>query len=141
MKSIRSEMNKFIQDRLEVGQLTSMVQLLDGVMSAHPGIEGEDAPFYRVHTYRDLRHDAKNVIGKYAPGASTPDYLLFPGFRHLCRAYSVQRDGDIVIVPVDQCTDAELMERAEQLEDIAQGCRSHAKEIRDYLMARGREAA
>lgn len=53
----------------------------------------------------------------------------------------MMRDGDVVIVPVDQCTDDELKARAAQLDEMAKGCMAHALEIREYVLARGRIAA
>lgn len=133
---IRSEMHKIVQSRIEAGLATSLHQIVHGVMDARPALNGGDAAFYRVHTYADLARIAKRVIGKYAANDSTASELLLPGFTHLCKAYPMMRDGEPVIVPVDQCTDDELAGRAAQLDEMALGCTAHAKEIRGYLKAR-----
>lgn len=140
-QSIRSEMHKLAQERIEAGEVTSLDQIVRAVLDERPNIEGEDAPFYRVHAFDDLKRIGKSVVGKYAPNDTTSDELLLPGFKHLCKAYSMMREGEVVIVPVNLCTDDELRMRAVQLDEMAKGCIAHANEIREYMLARGRIAA
>lgn len=140
-QSIRSEMHKIAQERIEAGEITSLDAIVYGVLDARSNIEGDDAPFYRVHAFQELKRVAKSVVGKYDAKETTADDLLLPGFQHLCKAYSMLRDGETVIVPVDQCTNNELKARAAQLDEMAKGCIAHALEIREYLLARGRIAA
>ena len=140
-QSIRSEMHKIAQERIEAGAITSLDEIVHGVLGNRDGIEGDDAPFYRVHAFEDLKRIAKSVVGKYAAKDTTADELLLPGFKHLCKAYPMTREGEVVIVPVDMCTDDELRARAVQLDEMAKGCIAHALEIREYMLARGRMAA
>jgi hypothetical protein len=140
-QSIRSEMHKIAQERIDAGEVTSFDQIVYGVLDGRQAIEGADAPFYRVHAFKDLKRIAKSVLGKYAPTDTTADELLLPGFKHLCKAYSMVRDGEPVIVPLDMCTDEELRARASQLDEMAKGCVAHATEIREYVLARGKIAA
>lgn len=140
-QSIRSEMHKIAQERIDAGEITSLDEIVYGVLAERTKIEGEDAPFYRVHAFDDLKRIAKSVVGKYAANDTTADELLLPGFKHLCKAYPMTRDDAVVIVPVDMCTDDELKARAAQLDEMAKGCVAHAREIREYLIARDRVAA
>lgn len=140
-QSIRSEMHKIAQGRIDAGEVTSLDQIVHTVLDGRQSIEGEDAPFYRVHAFDDLKRIAKSVVGKYAAKDTTADELLLPGFKHLCKAYPMTREGDVVIVPVDMCTDDELKARAAQLDEMAKGCTAHALEIREYILARDRRAA
>jgi hypothetical protein len=140
-QSIRSEMHKIAQERIDAGEVTSLDQIVHTVLDTRSNIDGADAPFYRVHAFDDLKRIAKSVVGKYAAKDTTADELLLPGFKHLCKAYPMSRDGDVVIVPLDMCTDDELKARAVQLDDMAKGCIAHANEIREYVLARARVAA
>lgn len=140
-QSIRSEMHKIAQGRIDAGEVTSLDEIVHGVLVKRPHIEGDDASFYRVHAFDDLRRIAKSVVGKYAAKDTTDAELLLPGFKHLCKAYPMTRDDEVVIVPVDMCTDDELKARAAQLDEMAKGCTAHALEIREYLIARTRVAA
>lgn len=126
---------------IDAGLVTSLNEVVAGVLNGRPSLEGDDAPFYRVHAFEDLKRIAKSVVGKYAADDTTSDELLLPGFKHLCKAYPMSRDGDVVIVPVDMCSDEELKARAAQLDEMAKGCVAHAREIREYVLARARIAA
>ena len=140
-QNIRSEMHKIAQERIDAGLITGLDEIVHGVLDGRSNIDGGDAPFYRVHTFQDLKRIAKSVVGKYETKETTADELLLPGFKHLCKAYPMMRDNAVVIVPVDMCSDDELLARAAQLDDMAKGCMAHALEIREYLIARDRVAA
>ncbi|MEI4482202.1 MULTISPECIES: hypothetical protein [unclassified Phyllobacterium] len=139
--TIRSEMHEFVADKLENGTVVEVENLVIEMMNDRDSLEGDDAAFYRVHTFNDLKRIARSVIGKYDPKGKTDADVLLPGFKHLAKAYPMMRDGKSVLVPVDQCSDFELFSRASQLEDMAKGCRSHAGEIREYISARNEKAA
>lgn len=139
--SIYAEMHKIVSEKLEAGALISIDWLAQGIIAERCNIEGDDAEFYRVHTHRDLIRIAKRVIGKYNVDGETADQLVLPGFKHLCKAYPMSRDETIVLVPVSLCTNGELTARAAQLDEMAKGCRAHAVEIREYVLARGHAAA
>ena len=111
------------------------------ILNIKCNIDGEDAPFYRVCTYKEVVRLAKRAIGKYDAEDTTAEQLVLPGFKHLCRAYPLERDGLVALVPVNVCTDDELLMRAAQLEEMAKGCTAHALEIREYVLARGAEQA
>lgn len=50
-------------------------------------------------------------------------------------------DDEIVLVPIHQLSDSELLGRAAEYDDMAKGCHKHALEIRGYVRAREREVA
>lgn len=134
--SVTEEIHRLIDDKIATGAIVRADWVAAGILEIKSNIDGEDVPFYRVCAYRDIVRVAKRVIGKYEADDTTPDQLLLPGFKHLCKAYPMVRDGIPMIVPVDQCTEAELRRRAADLEKMAEGCRAHAREIREYIAAR-----
>jgi hypothetical protein len=138
--SVTKEIHALIDEKIAAGVTVRADWIAAGIIESKSNITGDDAPFYRVCAHRDIVRIAKRAIGKYEPGGNTPEQLVLPGFKHLCRAYPMQRDGEVVLVPVDLCSNAELLARAEQLDEMAEGCRSHAKEIRTYVMAKGEAA-
>lgn len=138
---IRSEINQIVAENLANGVVVDVDMLVLGLMQKRGKIEGEGADFYRVHTFKDLKRIATRVIGKYDAKDKTEADLVLPGFKHLCKAYPMNREGKSVLVPVNQCSDFELIARASQLEDMASGCVSHAGELREYVLARGSAAA
>lgn len=139
--SVTDEIHKLIDDKLASGVVVRADWVAASILDAKNKISGDDVQFYRVCAYRDVVRIAKRIIGKFEVTDTTPEQLILPGFKHLCKAYPMDRDGAVVLVPVDMCTDAELRGRAEQLEEMAKGCRAHAREIFDYVAARCVEAA
>lgn len=137
--SITAEVHKLIDDRISSGVLVQTHWIAQEILAQHDDIDGEDAAWYRVCTFKEVCRIAKSAIGKYKSDEVTDEQLILPGFRHLCKAYPLTRQGALVLVPVDQCTDEELLCRAEDLDKMAKGCIEHAREIREYLLCR-REA-
>lgn len=134
--SVTQEIHKLIDDKIASGVIVHADWVAAGILEIKSNIDGDDVPFYRVCAYRDIVRICKSVIGKFEVTDSTPAQLILPGFKHLCKAYPMERDGMVVLVPVNMCTEAELRARACQLEEMAKGCRAHAREILDYVMAR-----
>jgi hypothetical protein len=55
-----------------------------------------------------------------------------PGFKHLCRAYSVERKGELMIVPIGMMTSSERQARAQLYFKLSIGCAEHARELQRY---------
>lgn len=138
--SVTDEIHALIDEKIAAGIAVRADWVASGILEIKNKISGEDEPFYRVCAYRDIVRIAKRVIGKYEPTDTTPEQLVLPGFKHLCKAYPMARDGEVVLVPVDQCSTAELLARAGQLDEMAAGCVAHAEEIRAYVAARSEAA-
>jgi hypothetical protein len=134
--SITSEIHRLIDDKIASGVLVQTHWIAHEVLGQHDDIEGDDADWYRVCTFKEVCRIAKSAIGKYRSDEVTNDQLILPGFTHLCKAYPLSRDAELVLVPVDQCTDDELLTRAAELDKMAKGCVAHARELREYVNAR-----
>lgn len=138
---VATEMHEMMDEKLDAGVIALPSHIVSKMLEKRKGIDGDDAEFYRVHTFDRLMQIAKRVVGKYRADEQTSAQLLLPGFQHLCKAYPMMRDGEVAIVPVTLCTDEELHARANQLDEMAKGCRAHAREIRQYVAAREKAAA
>lgn len=139
--SIRSEMHKIAQDGIAAGEVITLDAIVHAVLETRDDIEGDDAPFYRVNAFDNLKRIAKTVVGKYDAKDTTDADVLLLGFEHLCKAYPMMRDRVVALVPVDQCTDIELYARAAQLDEMAKGCVAHAIELREFVRTRSQRAA
>lgn len=138
--SITAEIHALIDDKIAQGVAVRADWIAAGIMELKDKIEGDDAPFYRVCTYRDVVRIAKRAIGKFEVTGNTPAQLVLPGFKHLCKAYPMDRDGVVTLVPVTMCSDDELKARAEQFFEMSKGLRAHGSEILDYIAARAEAA-
>ena len=134
--NITREIHRIIDDKLEAGVTVVVDWVAREIINGKHEISGADAPFYRVCTFKEVCRLVKRAIGKFDAGDTTSEQLDLPGFKHLQKAYPIARGGSIELVPVTACSDDELLERAAQLEEMAKGCRAHAREIRQYTSAR-----
>lgn len=139
--SVTAEVHKLIDEKISSGVIVNIDWAAAEILAGKAGIEGDDAPFYRVCTFKEVQRIVRRAIGKYDATDTTADQLVLPGFKHLCKAYAITRYGDVVLVPVTKCSTQELLARAEFLDEMAKGCRAHAREIREYVSARDAEAA
>jgi hypothetical protein len=134
--SIYGEVRKIISDKIADGKVVVVDWLTHEIIGSKAAIEGADIEFYRVCAFTHVKDVVKRCVGKYGAKPETDAQLVLSGFEHLQIAYSVMRNGDIVLVPVDQLTDDEIDARAFEYDQMAKGCRDHARELRSYKRAR-----
>lgn len=135
-EAVRKEITGFIVGKVDRDEIVNLGLLVDEIVTTRSGIDGPDADFYRVCTYKVVRDVAKTCVAKYNAKSLTSRQISLPGFEHLQSAYTVVRNGVDLLVPVGRMTDAELLERAEEYDAMAKGCRDHAREIRGYVTKR-----
>ena len=134
--SVTAEVRKFIADKIANGETIVVDWLTHEIINSKGAIEGDDAEFYRVCAYKHIRDVVRACVGKYDAKPITDEQLTLEGFEHLQVAYTGPRGDQIVLVPVNQLTDAELLDRAAEYDVMAKGCKSHAREIRSYVETR-----
>ena len=134
-ESVYAEVSKIVADRIAAGIPVPPAWMVTEFLSERSDIEGADAPLYRTCTRAHLERVVKRVIGKYDVDSDEKQPPL-RGFEHLQRAYTVTRDTQVVLVPIDQCSNDELLDRAKQLDLLAIGNRKHARELRDFVRRR-----
>jgi len=139
-RSIVPEVRHYISEKLARGEVVVVNWLTHEIMARKAGIEGDDADFYRACAYPYVRNIVKNCIGKYSPKTIHDNQLTLDGFGYLQIAYTVRRNDEVVLVPVDMLTDEEIADRVFEYEQMAQGCRAHARELREYALIRRRAA-
>ena len=138
---VTNEIRRIVTDRLNAGEIIRAEWLTMEILSTHNAIEGEDADFYVACAVDFIQDTAKRCIGDFSPKAQvkTSAQITMPGFDYMQRAYTVERNGEICVVPVHLLTDDEIEDRALELELMARGCIAHAKELRAF--GRGRRFA
>ena len=138
---LTAHIHELIDEKLASNVVVTVNWVTRCVLEERSDMHGADADFYRDCASRDIARVVRAALGKYDAEDITPRDLLLPGFEHLCRAYSMTRGAEPVLVPVAMCTDAELEGRADQLEKQALGCRAHASELRMFIEERAALAA
>lgn len=138
---VTREIRKIVQERIDAGAIVLVEWMTTEILSQKSDIEGDDADFYLACGADFVKKCVKRVVGEFEPKSATNETLLFDGFDHLQKAYTVVREEQVVLVPVTLLSDAELEGRALEMEAMAKGCLSHAKEIRAFVMGRDKAAA
>lgn len=135
---VTAEIRSIVADRINSGVIVRVEWLTTEILSMKSRIEGEDADFYIACGVDFIKDTVKRVVGDYRPKASViaDAQIVMDGFDHMQRAYTVDREGETVLVPVHLLSDEEIEGRAAELEGMARGCINHARELRAYRMSR-----
>lgn len=138
MDSIYTEVREFVSEKVAAGVIVRVDWLTAEYIGSKSRIDGDDYPFYHACAQAHINEVVRRVVGKYdsKPKAENDAQLVLPGFEHLQRAYTITREGVVVLVPVDKLTDDELLQRAAEYDLMAKGCRNHAREIRQFVTSR-----
>ena len=138
-EKIYSEVGKFVADLVDSGVVSRVEWITDSFLSSRASISGEGASLYRYCTRAHVNRIVKSVVKRYDVEARAvqDDQLRLDGFDYLQRAYTMPREGHIDLVPINKCTNDELLTRAVDYDKQAKGCISHADELRLFVGARG----
>ena len=135
---VTREIRGMVQDRIDAGEIIRVDWFTTEILSMKDKIEGDDADFYIACGVDFIKESVKRCIGDYKPKAAliTDAQIVMDGFDHMQKAYTFDRDGEQVLVPVDMLTSDEIESRARELEAMAKGCIAHARELRAYAASR-----
>lgn len=134
--SLYSDVRDFIQSKLDAGLILRAEWVTAEIIGSKQEPDCDDADFYLICARSHVAEIVKKCIGKYTAKPTTDEQLKLPGFEHMQKAYQVERGGVRFLVPTDALTDDELMRRADEYDEMAVGCRAHAREIRDFVERR-----
>lgn len=136
--SIHSEIRKYVSDLVDSGVVSRVEWITDNFLNSCGTISGDGTAIYRYCTRQHVHRIVKKVVGKYAVEARAvqDENVSLPGFEYLQRAYTMQRDNHIDLVPIEKCRDEELLARAVEYDQQARGCRAHARELRSFVKSR-----
>lgn len=131
---VTSEIRRLVQERVGAGIVIRVDWFTQEILSMKSDFEGEDADFYVACAVDFIKDTVARTVGAYAPKAATATdrQIVMDGFDHMQKAYTVMRDGEQVLVPVQHLTDDEIEARAAEYEAMAKACIAHAKELRAY---------
>lgn len=133
---------QLIADKIKSGEDVHMEWAVNEILQRQGRPEGKAAQFYYLAGWKMTYSAVKRAVGKYESNEPETDkQLRLHGYEHLQQAYTVERDGERVLVPIDDIPDEILMQRAEQFRTNAKGLDAHAREITEYLTQRGTKTA
>jgi hypothetical protein len=134
-KDVIKEVQTMIQTTLGRKVEVRAEWLSQAVISMHPGIEGKDKDFYLVCTFGQIRglvrtEIRKQKLSEFGDGEEQPK---LPGFEYVQMRYSIVRNGEPCIVPIERMTKEEVIQKARDLEKMQQTLRLHSAELWRYL--------
>jgi hypothetical protein len=128
---ITEEVRELIEDRLDAGMAIQAAWITEAVLSQHPRIKGPDKDFYLFCAQKAVRQTVRSVTRDYDLREETAQ-LRLEGCEYVQKAYLIDREGEAFIVPIAQCTYAELTGKIAEYRNMANGCSRHADELEGY---------
>lgn len=139
-KELKQNAQELIEAKLGRGEPVSVAGAVTELINGQGRISGTGFDFYTLCAHEHVHRVVKEVVGDYeSPRAEDAKQMKLEGFDHLKVAYTVERDGERVLVPTDHCTSEELLARASEFDRLAEGLQAHAEEIRRYVANRNEQ--
>jgi len=137
-KELEAIARDIIEAKIGLGEEVHMEWAVHEVISGRGVIMGVGKPFYTLCAHEHVYRVVKKAVDNYDSVSSgeSNSQMHLEGFEHLQAAYTVKREDQRVLVPIQLIPDAELLERADEYDKLAKGLKKHAKEIRDYVNER-----
>ena len=133
------EVDAVVQERTSQGEPATMSWIVHAIVGAHQDITGSDSEWYSLCAYEHVRSTVGDVLRARKAGEGTEQPAqadLFPGYEKLQRNYTIKRDGEQTVVPLEKMTDEEIEQKAGELVSFADGALAHARELKAYREAR-----
>jgi hypothetical protein len=99
-------------------------------------------PFHQLTAAIGVHYLVRKVLQyrkKQETGAEPEQEDLFPGYTRLQRSYTIERNGEQVLVHLEHMTLEEGKTKAKELRSFAAGAMRHADEMDDYFSTRSQE--
>lgn len=115
--------------------------ICQAILERHTRIEGADADFALLCVKEHVEDSVEQVVRRYRPKRDprTDRQMTFPGYEFIQKVYTIDRDGESMVVPTEQMSPSELRSKAKEHRQMGAGHYAHADEL-DRL-ADEREAA
>lgn len=132
---IEKAASEIITVKIENGEIVKMQWAVKELILSMGKIIGEGTDFYIIAGDHYARRVIKSVVNKLdaaTNAAKSNQQMDLEGFACMQEAYTVKRDGEIDLVPVELMTNEERESRACLFDRFADGLKQHAKELRAY---------
>jgi hypothetical protein len=136
---LTNEIRRVINDGLDGDRAQPASWIAKALLNLHPfppHWAGDHRDFAALCCASHVRNEVRQALREYKTEAEKdgegPREPTLPGFKHLRRAYLIQRGGEQHVVPIGQMGLGELDEKIIELEAMSKGCLAHANELRRY---------
>ena len=133
---LEREIGEMVQRSILNNEPVQATWLTHAIVNRHCEISGDDTGWYRLCAYGHVRETVRRAVRKFQPGEPERNEDLFkegvPGFKKVQPAYSVKRDGEYYIVPIQLLTFDEFTQKAEEMNRMIGGLQDHRDQILRY---------
>ena len=137
-KELEQQAHKLIAQKIEDGESVQMHWAVTEFLNLQPEITGPGEAFYQLAARDYAYRLIKKAVDKHDRSSKPGDgQMILDGYEFLQKAYTVDRDGERQLVPIDLVTNLELLKRAADYRKMGDGCYAHAREIEQYVADRG----
>jgi hypothetical protein len=104
--------------------------LIQSILSAHQGIEGDDREFAVYSCYACVTKGVEAFFNKiHRQETETEHQKTIEGFEHVRPRYIIERNDERVATRIGDMTTEEIRAKALQLRSMAAGAIAHAREL------------
>lgn len=133
---LRAELRQLIEAEIDAGRSPQRAWIAHALLCKHPLTATKDREFNMLCRNKAVNEAALEVLRTLRLEEKDPARVSgqgdLLGYEYLKKAYSVERDGELVIVPIQEMTIAERNARADEYMRMSEGCIGHADELRRY---------
>ncbi|WP_233866732.1 hypothetical protein [Paraburkholderia adhaesiva] len=146
-ESLTAEIKQIIRDLESRNERKVPDWITNVVLKKHPlpkNMPDDDADFALLCEHAHVRSTVGQVLGrpKLEVNPTPNPQLILEGFEHLQKEYVVTAEhGAKVSVPIEQISDEQLLEKADELDATSLTLAAHAVEMRRYVAERGQKRA
>ena len=138
------EIRTAAEGMLAEGRVVSPTWLTNRIVQNHQDLSGTDALWATTRSYEAVRAAVGKYIRSQRLGEGDADadrQTVLPGYERLQRHYSVDRDGEQALVPLELLTRSEALSKLQELERMRAGLEIHLNEFRRWFDDRFTDAA
>lgn len=129
---IVQEVTLLVEQHVNASEITPMDVIVHEVMANHQRITGPDRDFFVYCGFAHVRDVTRDVLrGMRAGIGGEVQAELFPGAKRVQRAYTIERDEEQKLVPLEKMTPGDMRAKARELRGMAHGLLEHAQELDD----------
>jgi len=132
---IVGEISNEIDSLVELNLVVNRKLVTTKVCSNHQDELNGDAPFSTYNNHQNVGKLVTKLISqKFDVNEQNFDnQLTIEGFKYLQKYYSINREGERIGVPIDQCTKEELLAKKERIGKMGRACLVHQNELAKYI--------
>jgi hypothetical protein len=127
---VAREVRRTIEQIIEADTPMSGDWIANLIMRRHPRNQATD--WYYVCTQTCVRNEVHKQLKTFKESPEIDEQAVLPGMERLQKAYLIDRNGQMMLVPINATTKIERIAKAAQYRAMGDGCYAHADELERY---------